>query len=676
MNCLTTQSGIQRHLRAATWAVLGCLCLWSVNSQAEDADPASRIARVSYLKGQVYVQTTDDDAWRNAGINQPLTSSDQLWTDDKGRAELQMGSTALQIDANTQLRLLELSDDVLQVEVTQGVVNVHVRNLSRNDTVEIDTPNAAITAQDEGTYRIEVADRDQQTLIQVRQGRAEVTGEKQSFNLRADEQLSLRGDTRLTADFDNVPRMDEFDRWANERNERAGRVSSSRYVSADVIGYEDLDDYGYWRYYNDYGYVWQPTRIVSGWAPYRFGHWVWVTPWGWTWVDDAPWGFAPFHYGRWTTIDNRWCWVPGPRTVRAVYAPALVAWVGTPGLSVSVSIGAQPVGWIPLGPREVYRPVYRSSPTYILNINLSNSRLNRNEFDRDYRRSPRDISYGNRAATTVVQASAFRDPRPINNHLIKPENGRLQPVDSTPVARPERGLRPSNERITPPINANSRNVLARRQPLAPNNSGDNNTLGKPNNVRVIDPATVRRPDSNSRNDSRIGNPERNEPGRAVNTAPDANRPNNSRNDGASRVQRDTQREDTAPSNRTRTITTSPYVRPENRNEQRSNPSQPSSSPSAASPNSATPEGQSRERNRSWVRDEAQLGRSRGADNSNNATPERERTPTPTPAPQRREESAQPAPSTPAVTPARPSEPQRRPDEDEQRRRRGLGGDVR
>jgi hypothetical protein len=55
--------------------------------------------------------------------------------------------------------------------------------------------------------------------------------------------------------------------------------------------------------------------------------WRWVMPWGWSWVDDAAWGFAPSHYGRWASIPEtdsldpsapgpeRWGWVPGDRVV-------------------------------------------------------------------------------------------------------------------------------------------------------------------------------------------------------------------------------------------------------------------------------------------------------------------------------------------------------------------------
>src|SRR5437879_11163840 len=109
------------------------------------------------------------------------------------------------------------------------------------------------------------------------------------------------------------------------------RAEASNYVSQEMTGYEDLDDYGRWRYVSDYGPVWIPASIPVGWAPYRYGHWVWIRPWGWTWVDDEPWGFAPFHYGRWAYVENGWCWVPGPVVVRPVYAPALVVFVGDQG---------------------------------------------------------------------------------------------------------------------------------------------------------------------------------------------------------------------------------------------------------------------------------------------------------------------------------------------------------
>jgi hypothetical protein len=507
----------------STWAslLLACLSLVSLASYADDQadgpDPASRVARISFLRGPVYVQTADDDSWSEANINRPLTNGDQLWTDAQGRSELQMGSTTVQVDANTQLRIAQLNDDELQLVVTQGLVNVRVRHLDSNDRVEISTPNAAVTPVEPGNYRIEIADRDDVTVVKVSNGAAQISGARQDFKLRAGEQLSLRGGERVTADFDQLARADEFDQWSNERNDRAERVAAARYVSADVIGYEDLDEYGSWRHYDDYGYVWAPTRIQSGWAPYRYGHWAWVSPWGWTWMDDAPWGFAPFHYGRWAMLDRRWCWVPGPRTVRAVYAPALVAWVGTPGVNVSINVGHQPVGWIPLGPREVYRPYYRGSRAYINRVNLSNARFDHDEFERGYRRQPHDNDYQNRRAVSVVRADALRTAQPVSRHLVRANQAQLQPLAAQPVARPERNQASERGRqFTPPVMPNNRQVItrgdngnradnvrgAREQGPREENRLNNPAPAAPDNSRMIDNSRARGRDGSSDNPAR------------------------------------------------------------------------------------------------------------------------------------------------------------------------------
>ena len=168
----------------------------------------------------------------------------------------------------------------------------------------------------------------------------------------------------------------------------------------------------------DYGPVWVPTGVAVGWAPYRFGHWVWIAPWGWTWVEDEPWGFAPFHYGRWVSVGGVWGWVPGPVAVRPVYAPALVAWVGgTPGFSFSVSIGAGGgIGWFPLGPREVFVPGYRVSDAYVTRVNVTNTVVERTTVINVYHNNVTNITYVNQrvnGGVTVVSHDTFVNARPV-----------------------------------------------------------------------------------------------------------------------------------------------------------------------------------------------------------------------------------------------------------------------
>jgi hypothetical protein len=507
-------------------SLLGLVALGEL-AYADDPDPPTRVARLSFITGDVYVQPAEANDWIQARINRPLTNNDQLWTDNGARAELQAGNSAVQIDENTQLSVLELSDTVLQLQLTQGTVSLHVRGMDRDETIEIDSPNAATAIQEPGTYRIEVGNSGDLTVVQVRTGSAEVSGERQNFSLRENEQATLRGTTRLAAEFDELGRLDDFDRWAAARNSRANHVVAAQYVSSDVVGYEDLDDYGYWRNEPEYGQVWIPSRVVVGWSPYRYGHWDWITPWGWTWVDDAPWGFAPFHYGRWARVRDNWCWVPGPRTGRAVYAPALVAWVGTPGVSVAVNIGTRPVGWVPLAPREIYRPNYRGSPRYVERVNLSNSLLRSDEFERGYRRAPRDENFSNRAAATVVSADAMRSAQPVNRNLVRTDVRKLQPVDAAPNVRPDRAAIVGGGRVvaTPP-QVMTREVVARRAPM-PIAQPTNSVVAPRGTVRVVEPNEPRRPFVNEQVGQR--------PGQSI--TPPMNQPQPATGQGPNRVAR-------------------------------------------------------------------------------------------------------------------------------------------
>ena len=156
-------------------------------------------------------------------------------------------------------------------------------------------------------------------------------------------------------------------------------------------------------------------------------NWSWIDPWGWTWVDNESWGFAPSHYGRWAYVGSRWGWVPGPRHVRPIYAPALVAFVGGGGFNVGISVGG-PVGWFPLGPRDVYVPWYRGSRNYFNNINVHNTTIINNTYItnvyNDYSRGAviRNANYaygGNVGAFTAVSRDDFVNARAVDRAQLR-----------------------------------------------------------------------------------------------------------------------------------------------------------------------------------------------------------------------------------------------------------------
>ena len=388
------------------------------------ADPPSRVARVGYVSGPVTFSPGGEEDWVAISMNRPLVTGDRLWADAGGRAELQIGNAAIRLGATTSVTLLNLDDRVAQFELAQGTVNVRVRRLDPGHVVEIDTPNLAFVISRPGQYRVSVDSDGDATQVSTSSGQAVVHGQGAAYVVAAGKAYRFVG-TDL-GDYETVAPhgIDEFDRWAQDRDRGYDSSISARYVSRDVIGYRDLDANGTWSAVQGYGNVWTPSRVSPDWAPYRDGHWAWVDPWGWTWVDDAPWGFAVSHYGRWAHIGGHWGWIPGPVRARAVYAPALVAFIGGANFQVSLSSGnVGAVGWFPLGPRDVYRPAYPVSRAYFTNVNVSNTVINNTNITNVYNnRDAPNVTYVNQqvaGAVVTVPRTAFVQSQPVARAALR-----------------------------------------------------------------------------------------------------------------------------------------------------------------------------------------------------------------------------------------------------------------
>jgi len=460
---------------------------------AAQDDPPGRVGRLNYMNGAVSFEPGGVDEWVAASLNRPLTTGDRLWVDDSSRAEMHIGSAALRLGSKTAFEFLNLDDRNVQIRLTEGSLNVRVRRLDEGDIFEVDTPNLAFSLLRPGEYRIDVDPDRETSVVLTRSGDGEVTGGGQAFAVHPRQQAQVSGTDSLTYDVNDAAPPDQWDNWCADRDRREDRSESARYVSRDMIGYEDLDQYGSWQDTPDYGQVWAPRAVAVGWAPYHNGHWAWIEPWGWTWVDDAPWGFAPFHYGRWAFYRSSWIWVPGPVAVRPVYAPALVAWVGGPRFSLGISAGGGVgVGWVPLGPREIYRPSYHVSNTYITRVN--NTTINNINVT--------NVRYVNQTAPggiTAVSQNAFASGRRVSESAVRVEAQQVrtaQVLDTAPVApRRESVLgRPGAARgevARPPANVMNRPVVAKAAPPpAPVPFTTRQEALAANPGRPLDPATV------------------------------------------------------------------------------------------------------------------------------------------------------------------------------------------
>lgn len=468
------------NTRFPRWPKALAMALLLVAAGTVLADPPGRVARLAYIGGEVSFAPAGEDAWFDAHLNRPLIAGDRLWTGRNGRVELQLGGAAMRLDRNTSFEFLNLDDVLAQIQVTEGTVNLRVDHLHPGQIYEIDTPTLAFVISEPGEYRLDVTAMSNSTQVTIFDGSADVYGEhgrSQRLFARSSTRFydpGLRDVERLA-----MPATDDFDRWAFARNDRYLRSPSRQYVSSELIGYSDLDDYGSWRHVSDYGHVWFPRRVAAGWAPYRDGHWSWIEPWGWTWVDNAPWGFAPSHYGRWVYVSSGWGWLPGPRHVRPVYAPALVAFVGGSNWSLSVSSGP-PIGWFPLGPRDVYVPWYRSSRDYFGRVNVHNTTIINNTYVtniyNDYyvqgRPLRRDFTFRGAAnAMTVVPRDSFTSAQNAAEAMAR---SRLRPgqlgegelLTRAPVAPTRNSLVAGNSRsnVAPPSRSFERSVIARTKP--------------------------------------------------------------------------------------------------------------------------------------------------------------------------------------------------------------------
>jgi hypothetical protein len=429
-------------------------------------DPPSQVARISAMDGNVSYEPASVNDFAAAELNYPLTSGDRLYADASSDAELQTGNLAVRLGALTDLTMTALTDTLTQFGLAQGSVHLRAYQLDPGTTVELDTPNVAVTVLSAGDVRVETDSSSNMTLVTVFNGQAEVDGNGIQIVLKAGESVQLRGSQPVSAQWMQVEPQDALDAFSAQRDlQYQGAMSAqANDINPETIGGEDLQQYGQWQSDADNGPVWYPAGVAVDWEPYRTGHWVWVAPWGWTWVESEPWGFAPFHYGRWGRFGNRWGWIPGPPILRPIWSPALVVFVGAPGVTA----------WFPLGPREPFVPWYHSSTLYLNRVNASNifsrnATQVRSAYNQRttslYPNEPGNRNYANRQIATVAMSQdAFAAGRPVARNMLRGPQPELSsaPIVPHPLVTPQRttvAFTPA--RAVPPHT--SRPTLASRQ---------------------------------------------------------------------------------------------------------------------------------------------------------------------------------------------------------------------
>ena len=365
MSFFALSSG-RRHLLLATAAAV-LLTLASTASQAQD-DPPAEAGRLSYLSGTVSIQPAGSDDWGQAYPNLPIGLGDRVFTDNDGRAEIQVGQIFVRLGPNSDVTLVRSDEAVISIGVARGAVHVHSFGVLPGQYLFVTAPNGLTLVGSPREFRVDVLPDNDATIFTSFIGGLHMMGAG-GFDqyMAAGQALEVAGTNPVTPQWLEANDPDSLDGWSQQRDQQIASVAASQYVSPEMPGAYELDASGDWQPGTEYGAIWFPRNVPAGWAPYHNGHWINRSPWGWVWVEDESWGYAPFHYGRWVNYSGRWGWVPGPPAAHPVWSPALVVFAG--GIHVG---GVGVSAWFPLGPGEPYRPWYPCSPHYIDQVNISN----------------------------------------------------------------------------------------------------------------------------------------------------------------------------------------------------------------------------------------------------------------------------------------------------------------
>src|ERR1700733_1343920 len=217
----------------------------TANGQAQ-ADPPARVGRLAFAQGTVSFHDAQDANWTAAPVNAALTTGDSLWTEPNARSEISVSGTRVRLDQSTQLDMLQVDDSTTRLQLDQGRLDIKTLTMDTSQPYEIVTPRGTIKLEAQGDYYVESGSTEDPTRLGVRSGAAQITGlNGQVLAVRAGEVGEITGDAQspqLHTIQSAPPPVPQY--WA-QRDQQVS-YAQPQYISADVVGYEDMQAYGGW----------------------------------------------------------------------------------------------------------------------------------------------------------------------------------------------------------------------------------------------------------------------------------------------------------------------------------------------------------------------------------------------------------------------------------------------
>lgn len=332
----------------------------TVYADDEDEVPeiTDRVARVSFLEGEARIRRNGLDEWEVLAQNVPIVEGDEISIGVDGRAELQFGKhTHVRLAAGAYVRIATLTEENIALSLSAGTLIARLTSFDPGSSYfEIDAPKTTLAVQRSGRYRVDagMAGSTEVRTEVTAGGEARIYSDSAGFTLKDDRaaRVYLEGSRAGEWDTGDVEPLDAFADWNAVREDiiarRLKNANYNKYYDDDIYGADDLEEAGEWLSTPEYGNVWRPHRTSIAryvdWSPYRYGHWRYMPPYGWIWVNDEPWGWATYHYGRWVHWRGQWVWTPYGyyRPRRSWWSPAFVV----------INVYNTNVCWYPMGWRH------------------------------------------------------------------------------------------------------------------------------------------------------------------------------------------------------------------------------------------------------------------------------------------------------------------------------------
>ncbi len=328
-----------------------------------------RFARIGEMEGAVEVQASARDAWRPALRNMPVT--ERFWLRTAAGAKVE-----IELDEGSVFRLgpdsLAEFSDYTRLSTGQRITLLSLdRGLayftgepSDRDAAILAIPGAQLSVRRGTRLRLDVTE--DWSHASVIEGRARLISPAAELDLKEGQMARLSASKRDKFFlYGEIPVLDT-DRWSESRDKVLAGVNARRLPDLPY-GMADLDAAGTWIESAEYGTAWRPPAPASGnWTPFRDGKWLWYEGLGYTWIAAEPWGWLPYHHGRWMHGGEGlgWLWSPSKDPS---FRAGEVYWMRAPGMA----------GWGPLAPGEEWRPGARREagndvlPRLFLNANTT-----------------------------------------------------------------------------------------------------------------------------------------------------------------------------------------------------------------------------------------------------------------------------------------------------------------